>query len=234
MRRATLLFLVAWLLSGCSEPQPSAQPTPPRPVRLVVLGSSTAAGFGLKDPAEGWVARYRAFLLAQDPGNEVINLAVSGYTTYQVLPTGTEATPGRPSVDPEHNVTAALAQKPRAILVNLPSNDAAFSYPVEETMTNLKLVVAEAGKAGVAVWVATSQPRKLDAARTALLLGLRDRTLADFGGRALDFWTPLAASDGSPKPDCNQGDGIHPNGEGHRLLFEQVRAAAIPAALQGR
>ena len=48
---------------------------------------------------------------------------------------------------------------------------------------------------------------------------------------ALDFFTPLAASDGTPLAMYNQGDGIHPNAEGHRLLFEQVRMADLPAAI---
>jgi lysophospholipase L1-like esterase len=216
--------------SASSGPPP---PPPPAPVALVVLGSSTAAGYGLGDPATGWVPRYAAFLEGERPGSVVTNLAVSGYTSFQVLPTGTPAIANRPAVNPEHNITAALATMPQALIVNLPSNDAAFGYPVEETLANLHTVATQAEQAGVPTWITTSQPRSavILPSGQALLIALRDGVLADFGEHAVDFWTPLAAQDGSPLPEYGLGDGIHPNEEGHRLLFEQVKVEQIPQAL---
>jgi lysophospholipase L1-like esterase len=201
------------------------------PSFIVVLGSSTAAGFGLSDPKTSWVQRYATYLSMDLPGSRVTNLAVSGYSTYQIQPTGTTNPSGQPAVDPAHNVTAALALHPDAIIVNMPSNDAAMGIPVETTMTNLKTVAAQAMQTNVLIWVTTSQPRQLPAAGIALLLGVRDRTEQEFGDRALDFFTPLAAPDGTPLAMYNQGDGIHPNAEGHRLLFEQVQAADLPAVI---
>jgi lysophospholipase L1-like esterase len=198
---------------------------------VVVLGSSTAAGYGLADPSTSWVRRYTSYLAADLPGSTVTNLAVSGYTTYQIQPTGTVNPSGRPAVDAAHNITAALALHPDAIVVNMPSNDAATGVPVEDTMTNLKTVAARASAAHVLIWVSTTQPRQLAADGIALLIGVRDRTKQEFGDRALDFFTPLAAADGTPLPLYNQGDGIHPNAEGHRLLFEQVRMADLPAVI---
>jgi lysophospholipase L1-like esterase len=217
--------------SSCGEPGAVDAGAGEQPSSIAVLGSSTAAGFGLSDPGTAWVARYAAHLAAEHPGFGVVNLAVPGYTTYQVLPTGTTNPAGRPDVDEAHNVTAALAGKPRAIVVNLPSNDAAFGYTVDETMKNLGVVAKAAAGAGALVWVCTSQPRDLDAEGLALLEGLRDRTQAEYAEHAIDFWTPLAAPGGAPLPEYNVGDGIHPNAEGHRLLFEQVKLAAIPAAV---
>jgi lysophospholipase L1-like esterase len=201
------------------------------PSFIVVIGSSTAAGFGLADPATSWVGRYTAYLTADLPGSKVTNLAVSGYSSYQVQPTGTINPNGRPTVDPAHNVTAALALHPDAIIVNLPSNDAAMGVSVDDSMTNLKTVATKAHDANVSIWVTTSQPRQLTPQGIALLIGLRDRTKQEFGDHALDFFTPLAAPDGTPLAMYNQGDGVHPNAEGHRLLFEQVRMADLPAAI---
>jgi len=201
------------------------------PSFIVVIGSSTAAGYGLTDPLTSWVQRYASYLAADLPGSKVTNLAVSGYSTYQVQPTGTTNPIGRPAVDPAHNVTAALALHPDAVIVNLPSNDAAMGVAVEDSMTNLKAVASKAQEARVLIWITTSQPRQLNAQGIALLLGLRDRIKQEFGARALDFFTPLAAPDGTPLAVYNQGDGIHPNAEGHRLLFEQVRIADLPAAI---
>jgi lysophospholipase L1-like esterase len=214
--------------SGERSGEARANPSPGAAI-IAVLGSSTAAGHGLADRSEGWVGRYASYVSPR--GFQIQNLAVDGYTTFHVLPSGTARAPGRPAVDEAHNVTAALAYRPKAIVVNLPSNDAALGVSVDESLRNIRLVVTKAAEAGVPVWVTTSQPRVLDRPRTELLVAMRDRVVSEFAGRALDFWTPLASPSGAPLPEYNQGDGIHPNAIGHRLLFDQVKRADIPAAL---
>jgi lysophospholipase L1-like esterase len=201
----------------------------PRSVHIVVLGSSTAAGAGLTDPQMSWPNRYAAFLKTR--GSTLTNLAVSGYSTYQVLPTGTANPSGRPEVDPAHNITAALALHPDAIIVNLPSNDAAMGVPVDDSLANIRVVATQAREAHVPLWVTTSQPRTLPPDQIKLIVEYRDRIQQEYGNHALDFFTPLATPDATPRAELNQGDGIHPNPEGHRLLFEQVKAADLPAAI---
>ena len=198
--RRSILALAPLFLATSAQGQ---QPTPSdagsdvavprkRALSVAVLGSSTAAGVMLHDPSTSWVARYTTWLLAQRPGSRVTNLAIPGYTTFQVLPTGTTNPPGRPSVDPAHNVTAALAVHPDAIFVNLPSNDAVEGIPVDESVENLRTLVATAERSGVAVWLASPQPRALKGEAMALLLGLRDRMKREFPGRIIDFFSPLA------------------------------------------
>jgi lysophospholipase L1-like esterase len=201
-------------------------------LQVVVLGSSTAAATGLTDPQTSWVNRYAAYLATEVPGSKVTNLAVGGYTTFHVLPTGTTNPQGRPEVDPAHNITAALALHPDAIIVNLPSNDAASGVPVEDSLANIRKVATLAAEAHAQLWVTTSQPRALPPDQIQLLVAFRDRIREDFAGHAIDFFTPLAAPDATPNAALNIGDGIHPNAEGHRLLFEQVKAAKLPAAIE--
>ncbi len=226
--RSCAVLLVAVLVSGCARTAPAPAAAGPL---IVVLGSSTAAGAGLTDPETSWPRRYAAFLATQVPPARLTNLAVSGYSTFQVQPTGTTSPQGRPAVDPEHNITAALALHPDAIIVNLPSNDAAMNVPVADSVANIATVAKLAREAHVELWVTTSQPRTLPPDQVALILGYRDRIAHDYGAHALDFFTPLAGADNLPLPALNQGDGIHPNPEGHRLLFEQVRKADLPAEL---
>jgi lysophospholipase L1-like esterase len=214
------------LLVACGAAQPAE---PPRGVHIVVLGSSTAAGAGLRDPETSWPRRYAAFLATR--GSKLTNLAVSGYSTYQIQPTGTASSPGRPEVDPAHNITAALALHPDAIIVNLPSNDAAMGVPVADSLANIQVVATQARAAHVQLWVTTSQPRALPPEQIRLIVEYRDRIEHDYGNHALDFFTPLAAPDGTPRAELNQGDGIHPNAEGHRVLFELVKAADLPSAI---
>jgi len=51
-------------------------------IRVVVLGSSTAAGAGVSTSDSAWVNRYEDYLLSINPNNEVINLAQGGYSNY--------------------------------------------------------------------------------------------------------------------------------------------------------
>jgi lysophospholipase L1-like esterase len=223
--RAALVISLAIAQLACRGP------THPEPggARIVVLGSSTAAGATLRDPETSWPRRYAAYLTTR--GGTLTNLAVSGYSTYHVLPTGTANPAGRPPVDPAHNITAALALHPDAIIVNLPSNDAAMGVPVDDSLANLRIVATAAREAHVLVWVTTSQPRALPPEQVQLIVGLRDRIEQEYGAHALDFFTPLATPDALPRPELNAGDGIHPNAEGQRLLFEQVRAADLVSAV---
>lgn len=233
-----LVALLVLALAGCSSTDPPperAEPAPSstlaEPITVVVLGSSTAAGIGPVNPAEGWVERYATALEDIDRRNEVVNLAAPRQTTFHVLPTGSASSPGRPAVDTGRNITAALAAQPDAVIVNLPSNDAALAIPVDEQMANLERIVGAAGAAGIPIWVTTTQPRDLDAAGRALLASAAARILAGFGDRAVDVWTGLADPDGSINPAYDSGDGIHVNAEGHALIAERVLAADIVGAI---
>jgi len=73
--------------------------------RIVVLGSSTAAGAGSSTSDSAWVNRYRSFLQTLNPGNEVLNLARGGFSTLQLMPTGFEPPPRKPTPDTIRNIT---------------------------------------------------------------------------------------------------------------------------------
>jgi len=197
----------------------------PGSFHVVVLGSSTAEGTGPSHPDSAWVARYREHLRTDRPSSRVTNLARGGYTTYHIQPDGFAPPPGRPAPDPERNISAAVRLRPDAIVVNLPSNDAAAGYGVDEQLANYARVLAVTDSAGVDVWIATTQPRNLAPAGRALLVAMRDSTLTRFGGRAIDFWSGVAAPDGAILPAADCGDGIHLNDAAHRLLCERVVAA---------
>jgi lysophospholipase L1-like esterase len=192
-------------------------------VKIVVLGSSTAFGDGASIKDSAWVNRYKKYVQDINPLNEVINLAKGGYTTYHILPSGSYTT-GKPNPDVNRNITKALSYEPDAIIINLPSNDAAALYPVQDQLKNYDLVLSKADSAGVPVWVATTQPRNMAFPNQINLVVMRDSTISRFGEMAIDFWTELAdsATVGSINDDYDSGDGVHLNDAGHRLLFERV------------
>jgi len=53
---------------------------PPHPLRIVVLGDSLVAGFGLK-PSQAFPAQLERALIARGHAVEVVNAGVSGDTT---------------------------------------------------------------------------------------------------------------------------------------------------------
>lgn len=219
-------MIAALLIWGCAGGSPTPEVDGPAPLHVVVLGSSTAAGVGPVDARNAWVERYRAHLSHRNPRSRVTNLARPGYTTFHVRPTWADGATERPAVDPDRNVTAALTLDPDALLVNLPSNDAAAGFPLDEQLRNLAQVVDAAD--AVPVWISTTQPRNLDQPGRGLLVAMRDATGQVAPGRTMDFWTELATPDGRIAPRWDAGDGVHLNDEAHALLLRRVLEAGVP------
>jgi lysophospholipase L1-like esterase len=193
-------------------------------INIVILGSSTAAGVGPDNPDSAWVSRFEHALKQVNPDYEVINLAVSGYTTFQILPTGYPVPPGiSETIDVNRNITAALAYEPLAVIVNMPSNDAFKYYPVRQQLDNFNAVREAAALEEVPVWFTTSQPRNFtDPAQIAIQVALADTIQRVYGSYSIDFWTGIADQDGYVLPDYDSEDGIHLNNEAHGILFDRV------------
>ncbi|MCC6651914.1 MAG: SMP-30/gluconolactonase/LRE family protein, partial [Candidatus Eisenbacteria bacterium] len=195
---------------------------------IVILGSSTSAGTGASSPDSAWVGRYRAYLHTLDPDAIVVNLAIGGYTTYNVMPTSFVPPPGRPAPNPRNNITHALTYKPWAIIVNLPSNDVTNGYSVAEQLANYDTLRTRAAAMGVPIWITTSQPRNLaDLNLRDRLRVMADSTLARYAPNAIDLYYPLVAADGTILPQYGSGDGIHLNDAGHGLVFRKVVEAGV-------
>jgi|GEM_PF-1379746 len=204
-----------------------------KPMRnLVVLGSSTAEGTGPADPKNAWVRRFRAFANKIEPQLRVVNLAKGGYTTYQMMPNDYVPPPGRPAPDSLRNITIALRYNPLAIIINLPSNDAAAGFSVKEQLANYDSILARAVSRQVPVWITTTQPRNFAEEKRKKQMVMRDSTLARFRLKAIDFWSGIAREDGTIQPQFDCGDGIHLNDQAHAELFKRVVATGILDSVQ--
>jgi lysophospholipase L1-like esterase len=201
------------------------------PYRIVVLGSSTAAGTGAT-PNHGWVSLYTQYLKGIHSAYQVYNLAVGNYTTYDINPTGFVPPASRPAPDTAHNITKALSLQPHAIIINLPTNDVGRGYTLAEQQANYQRVLNAASARGVKVWVASTQPRNdYSAQMVANLKAMRDWTFSYFGSRSIDFWTGMNEPNDSIKRAYSYGDGIHLNDAGHNVLYTRVVARNIPGVL---
>lgn len=224
--RTVILLLFLLVYSALLRAQ-----TCTNPYRIVVLGSSTAEGMGAT-PNHGWVALYTQYLKGINTSYQVYNLAVGGYTTYHINPSGYVPPADRPFPDTAHNITKALSLQPNAIIINLPTNDVGRGYTLTEQQANYQRVVAAATAKGVKVWVSTTQPRNdYTAQMVANLKAMRDWTFSYFGDKSIDFWTGMNQPNDSIKWAYSYGDGIHFNDSGHYVLYTRVVARGIPQVL---
>jgi len=218
MRKAALVF---GILVACYEGAFAQDRT------IVLLGASTASGTGATTYDSSFAGRYAHYLQSQSPAWTLTNLAVSGYTTFQLMPTGYISPSGRSQPDPAHNITKALALHPRVLLLCMGTNDIANGYPASEYEANYDTLHALAERAGIPLWITTPLPRALDTTGRDKILALRDRIITRYAPRALNFYDSLGDAQGNYIQAFNSGDGIHTNNHGHRLLYERVVAADL-------
>jgi lysophospholipase L1-like esterase len=198
---------------------------------IVILGSSTAAGAGPSTADSAWVNQYRAYVQSINPGNQVINLAQGGYTTYHIMPSEFVPPAGRPNPDTNRNITRALTHNPDAIIVNMPSNDSANGFGVPEQLSNFDSLYRKANSNDIHIWICTTQPKTaLSNAWDSVQVSVKDSILARYGFYSIDFWNEIALPDNTIDP-LYDADGTHLNDAGHRILFNRVRKKQILASI---
>ena len=224
------MLLLAWALAACGGGTSAADAPPPAAAAVpagdwVVLGTSTAAGVGAP-PGKGWVA-----LLSEDMaglGVKVKNAARAGTLTYHWLPAATVRPATRPATIDALDVHKVLPAAPSLVLLSFPSNDAMAGFDAGEVVDNLLRLRRIALDRGAVVYVTSSQPRDdADAAQRATMQDVDSALASQLLGCFVDVRSALAGADGGIAPALAAGDGVHLNAEGHRRLFEQVRAAIV-------
>jgi lysophospholipase L1-like esterase len=194
-------------------------------VNVVVLGSSTAAGSGVSAWSKSWVNLMVSRLNTDYPGVvNLTNLAVGGFTTYHILPTGSN-NGNRPAVDSKRNITAALDLKPNLIIINMPSNDAISGYSSTETLNNFAIIINMARAAGVKVLLTGTQPRGDVSSITMrqVLYSQNLSLLSIYGTDCINIYDELTDFvTYNIKPQYSYGDNIHVNDAGHAYIYSQM------------
>ncbi|MEM6263975.1 MAG: PKD domain-containing protein [Bacteroidota bacterium] len=221
-----LALMIPHFLFGQFQADPCLEKAP---VRIVVLGSSTAAGTGASVSDSSWVNSYRSHLQGINPANEVINLARGGYVTYNLMPDQFVPPSNRPDPDTLRNIDHALSFNPDAIIVNLPSNDR--RYPAMEQLNNFDSLFRYSNSNGVPIWIFTTQPIDIRNSSTInYQKEVRDSIMSWFSPFAIDVWTPLADSTGAIDTSY-AADAVHLNNTGHRIIRNVVLTKNIPSFL---
>ncbi len=186
---------------------PAPAPTAAR-ARIVVLGDSLAAGLGLS-ANQAFPAILQEKIDAAALPFEVVNAGVSGDT----------------SASGVRRLDWALTGDVRILVVELGANDGLRGLPVEELRRNLTAIVQEARRRGLSVVLCGMEAppnfgaRYTDAFRQVYVDLAREHDLA---------FVPFLLNGVAGLPTLNQGDGIHPNEKGARLVADTVWAVLRP------
>lgn len=177
------------------------------PVRLLALGDSLTAGYGL--PAqEGFPARLEAALRAAGRDVRVLNAGVSGDTTAGGLA----------------RLDWALADRPDAAMVALGANDALRALPPEQAERNLDAILTRLAAAKLPVLlVGMRAPPNLGREYGTAFDGIYARLAAKHRLALYPFFLEGVAA----QSELNQQDGIHPNARGVAVMVERILPAVV-------
>ncbi len=194
--------------------------------RLVVLGSSSAAGEGASSASRGWVSLLSSSLdgvVATEWHSN--NLAQGGYTTNELLP-GSGA---------NGNIDDALELEPNLVIVALAgSNDLSAGTSESTFLSRMATLRDTARAAGVPVFFLSTAPKDLSTSERQALRDWAEEMATrfstcwtpghdDYSPCFVDIFEPLANDSLGIEAAYSAGDGIHLNDAGHQVIFEAAR-----------
>jgi acyl-CoA thioesterase-1 len=186
---------------------PASRPSADVP-KIVILGDSLTAGLGL-EPAQSFPSLLQARLDREDYEYRVVNAGVSGDTSAGGL----------------RRLDWALDGNVRVLIVALGANDGLRGLPVADMRKNLGEIITRAQRRGVQVILAGMEapPNYGEKYTTEFRQAYQDLA-AQYTVALIPFFLEGVAG----LRDMNQGDGIHPNLEGARIVESTVWRALEP------
>lgn len=198
MRLLLPLLLLAWFMGDRAMAEP---------VKLVVLGDSLAAGYGLKE-GDAFPAKLQTALRAKGIDVTVVNAGVSGDTAKQGL----------------ERLDWAVEPDTDAVIVELGANDALRGIDPNETRASLEKIISRLRSRKIPIMIAGMlAPPNMGAAYKELFDRIYPSLAGEHGLRLYPFFLEGVATE----PDYNLEDGIHPNARG---VDEIVRRMAPKVA----
>ncbi|UXH77215.1 arylesterase [Roseateles amylovorans] len=208
-----LATTLATTLAGPAAAQgQTAAPKTAAPRRILVLGDSLSAEYGLAR-GTGWVALLDQRLQAQKLPAEVINASISGDTT----------SGGRsrlPQLLTQH--------QPTHLVIELGGNDALRGLPLNMTRDNLRAMVQAGKQAGAKVLLVGMQIPPNMGASYARDFENGFRVVADEQKIPLAPFLLAGVADRKDAADWFQGDRIHPLAKAHPVMLDNVWKSLRP------
>ena len=198
------MWLLAWLLLAASGPHAE---TDTGPLRILMLGDSLTAGYGLPS-RDALPVRLEAALRDRGVDVRIINAGVSGDTTAGGLA----------------RLEWALADRPHAVIVALGANDALRAVDPVVAHTNLDRLLGALAERSLPVLLAGMlAPRNLGTDYGERFDGLYPQLAERHGVLLYPFLLDGVATVAS----LNQADGLHPNADGVKVIVERI----VPSVL---
>ncbi|WP_119302391.1 arylesterase [Dongia deserti] len=172
------------------------------PIRILAFGDSLTAGYGLPE-ADTLTARLADALNKMGRPAVVINGGVSGDTTADGLT----------------RIDWALADKPQIMILALGANDMLRGLDPKTTRANLEGIIEKAKAADVEIVLAgmLAPPNLGSEYKTAF-----DAIYPELAKAHNLLLMPFLLQDVAQISDLNQGDGIHPNGNGVAVMVRNL------------
>lgn len=212
--RYSALFLLPVFAISCSEnkkPEETSQNVPgdsiavARAVKTIVFfGNSITAGYGL-DPSQAFPALIQQKIDSLNLPYKVVNAGVSGETS----------SGGNSRVD------WILEQPVDVFVLELGGNDGLRGIPIAETKANLQSIVdkvkAKYPQAKIVI-AGMQMPPNMGTQYTSDFRGI----FPELAKKTNSTLIPFILEGVGGEARLNQDDGIHPTGEGHQVVAENV------------
>jgi acyl-CoA thioesterase-1 len=172
--------------------------------RVVVLGDSIAAGYGV-DPDEAYPAVLQRKIDEAKLPYAVVNAGLSGDTTAGGL----------------RRIDWVLKQPIDILIIELGGNDGLRGLPVSETRSNLQSIIdrarAKYPKAKIIV-AGMKMPANMGADYTAEF----EKVFAEIAAKNKTALIPFVLKNVGGKAELNQPDRIHPTPAGHQIVAQNI------------
>ena len=187
----------------------SAQKQTTTPLRILVVGDSLSAEYGLRRKM-GWVSLLEQKLKALGEPIELTNASISGDTT----------SGGRSRL-------AALLKRhtPQIVIIELGGNDALRGLPLSMSQTNLTTMVEQAQQANAKVILVGMQiPPNYGREYGQTFKNM----FQDVSNAKQVPLVPFLLEGVGPQNEMFQSDGIHPNESAQPIMMETVLKVLLP------
>ncbi len=196
--RLLMFFAVLMMFSAPSRAAENA------PQRIVVLGDSLTAGYGLQS-GQDFVTQLQAALVAEGLNVKLDNAGVSGDTSAG----------GKSRLD----WAVSGESKPRLVIVALGGNDLLRGLDPAVTKANLDAILKELKARKLpTLLVGMKSPTNLG----PFYQGKFDKIYPDLADEYDVPLYPFFLEDVAMKPELNQADGVHPNVQGVAVMVKNI------------
>ena len=212
-------YLIASLFGCAASKLPSTNSASAKPLRtppaasdrpkIIALGDSLTAGFGLAEK-ESYPYLLQEKLKADGYDYEVVNAGVSGDTSVGGL---------------ERAAWVLEQENAKILILELGANDMLRGVPVDKMKANIDKIIKKAKAKDLKVLLCGMlAPPTMGASYQ------RDFTMAfpDLATENKVEFLPFLLENIATKKELNQGDGIHPNAAGERIMTDNIYKTLRP------